>query len=122
MSNTIEQLDKEDQENLQFILQKMFPESSAFKENKPSIETLRVYMQALKANTFCNKAMTELTTELATATVKHVYRGKFKKVVNKVLKEIKGHYKENNLNFFICNQVVKYKYKSPLVNSLQDYF
>lgn len=100
----------------------MFPESSAFKENKPSIETLRVYMQALKANTFCNKAMTELTTELATATVKHVYRGKFKKVVNKVLKEIKGHYKENNLNFFICNQVVKYKYKSPLVNSLQGYF
>lgn len=63
-----------------------------------------------------------VTTELATATVKHVYRGKFKKVVNKVLKEIKGHYKENNLNFFICNQVVKYKYKSPLVNSLQGYF
>lgn len=66
-------------------------------------------MQALKTNTFCNKARTALTTELAT--VEQIYRGKFKMVVNKVLKEIKGHYKENNLNFFICNQVIKYKTK-----------
>jgi hypothetical protein len=65
MSNSIEQLDKEDQENLQFILQKMYPESSAFKENKPSIETLKFYMQALKANTFCNKAMAVVSTNKA---------------------------------------------------------
>jgi hypothetical protein len=40
MSNAINALDKEDQENLQFILQKMYPESKNFKELLPTVKTL----------------------------------------------------------------------------------
>lgn len=122
MSNEINTLDKEDQENLQFILQKMYPESKNFKKYQPTVNTLSLYIQAVGANAFCNKAMTELTTELVSASINQIYRGKFKKVVKKVLKEIKEHYNKNNLHFFICDQYVKYKYKTPLVTSLQGYF
>lgn len=79
-------------------------------------------MQAVSANNFCNKAMTQLTTELLSASVSQIYKGRLKQVVKKVLKEIKGHYQKNNFNFFICNQVVKYKYKSPLVISLHGFY
>jgi hypothetical protein len=122
MSNAINALDKEDQENLQFILQKMYPESKNFKELLPTVKTLELYMQAVSANNFCNKAMTQLTTELLSASVSQIYKGRLKQVVKKVLKEIKGHYQKNNFNFFICNQVVKYKYKSPLVISLHGFY
>ncbi len=60
-------LDEQDRENLKFILQTMYPNDRVFVEYEPNVSTLEVYVAAVKGNLLCNKAMTQLTTELAAA-------------------------------------------------------
>jgi uncharacterized FAD-dependent dehydrogenase len=114
-------LDEEDKENLKFILQRMYPDSEKFKKYDPTVRTLEVYVQAIKANLFCNIAMTKLTTELVRATVRHIYTGKYKKIIKKILKIMKDHNEDDNLHFFVCNIAVKYKYKGPLIITLEGF-
>lgn len=58
-------LEQEDKEDLQYLLIKLFPEQDVFKNYEPTERTLELYIKALKANMFCNMAVTYLATELA---------------------------------------------------------
>ncbi|GGB21612.1 hypothetical protein [Agarivorans gilvus] len=121
MSNSPATLDQDDRENLQYILTQMFPESKTFKQHAPTVRTLEVYIQAVRANKFCNNAMTHLTTELLATPASQLYRGKMKAVVKKAIKEIKNKHQNTGLSFFICEQAVKLRYKSPLAITLDGY-
>lgn len=81
-------LDEQDRENLKFILQTMYPNDRVFVEYEPNVSTLEVYVAAVKGNLFCNKAMTQLTTELAAAAAGGIYRGKGRNVVKEFLKKL----------------------------------
>lgn len=115
-------LDQEDEETLTHLLLKMYPEQEKLLEKyPPNVHTLKAYLNAVEGNSFCNKAMTALLTELATATVGHVYRGKYKKSVKKLLKELKKYYGEHNLQFMLCSAAAKLKNKSPIFQTLASH-
>ncbi len=112
-------LEQQDKEDLKFILQRMYPDIADFKEQDPTSQTMEIYLRALKGNLFCNNAVAELATGLATGPAGRLYRGPMKRTVRQILKKIRNSYREKGLNFFICNQVVKLKYRSPLTLSLE---
>lgn len=112
-------LDQEDLENLQFILKQMYPDIKEFENKEPTIRTMEIYLRALKGNLFCHQAMTELTTGLVAGPGGYLYRGPMKRLVRKILKKVRDQYREKGLNFYICNQAVKLKYRSSLTLSLK---
>ena len=112
-------LDQQDREDLQFILQQMYPNVIDFEEKEPTTHTMEIYLRALKGNLFCNKAMTDLTTGLVAGPAGRLYRGPMKKLVRQILKKVRDQYREKEMSFYICDQVVKLKYRSPLTLSLE---
>lgn len=112
-------LEQQDKEDLKFILQQMYPDVVAFEAQDPTVQTMEIYLRALNGNLFCNNAVTELATGLVAGPGGRLYRGPMKRTVRQILRKIRDGYREKGLNFLICNQVVKLKYRSPLTLSLE---
>ncbi|WP_370060243.1 hypothetical protein [Neptunomonas phycophila] len=113
------ELDIEDKDSLQEILILMYPEVPDFKNRKPTAYTMEVFLQTLKASTFCNNLMTELTVGLVTGPAGRLYRGPMKPLVKKILKEVRKHYTEKTLKFMLCEKVLKLKSRWALQSSLE---
>lgn len=112
-------LEQQDKEDLQYILQHMYPDATAFETQAPTVQTMEIFLHALKSNLFCNNAVTELATGLIAGPGGRLYRGPMKRTVRKILKKVRDAHRERGLSFMICNQIVKLKYRSPLTLSLE---
>jgi hypothetical protein len=113
------ELDIEDRDDLQEILILMYPETSDFKNRKPSPYTMEVFLQALQQSTFCNKLMTDLNVGLVTGPAGRLYRDPMKPVIKRILKEVRKYYKDKSLNFMLCEKILRLKSKWALQSSLQ---
>ena len=118
MTNT---LDYEDKEILQGILVKIYPNDNNFLKYEPTINTLEIFISALKRLDFCNSAMTSLLAGIVTGGARHFYKGPMKSLVKKLLKEAKKNFENKSVSFYICEKTIKLSNRSAFLNSLKGY-
>lgn len=111
-------LDQQDKEDLQIILQKMYPTVPDFRNHEPTVATMEEFLKALDANLFCHRAMTELSAGLVTGLAGRLYTGRNKRAIRQILKKIRESFEEKGLYFYICNQAVKLKMRTRFTLSL----